>query len=171
MKIATVPAQITTVEDRIAGNLGVSQLLLLVTPAFMGSILYVVLPPTKHIAPYKLVLIVSLLVICSLLAIRIKRKLLLFWLLIIFRYNRRPSYYIFNKNSLAGRVKYEPSKSAPLKAQEEVKPVRHTQQSTLGTADTARVLDLMNNPDAHLYFKTDKKGILNVIFTKVKDQT
>ena len=77
MKVTIVPAQVTTVEDRIAGNLGLSQLLLLTTPVFSGSLLYVVLPPVFHGAIYKLVLIVALFIICSLMAIRIKGKILL----------------------------------------------------------------------------------------------
>src|ERR1039458_6831582 len=103
MKVTIVPAQVTTVEDRIAGNLRLSQLLLLTTPVFSGSLLYVVLPPVFHGAIYKLVLIVALFIICSLMAIRIKGKILLLWLVVLVHYNLRPRFYVFNKLSTHGR--------------------------------------------------------------------
>src|SRR5258708_18652430 len=109
MKVTVVPAQVTTIEDRIAGNLGLSQLLLLIAPVFGSSAIYMILPPNMQSAPYKLVLIATLVFVGCLLAIRIKGKILLFWLAIIFRYNLRPKYYVFNKNSLANREQYEMS--------------------------------------------------------------
>jgi len=45
MKTTTVPAQVTTVEDRLAGNLSLTQLLLLVCPVFVSCLIYVVFPP------------------------------------------------------------------------------------------------------------------------------
>ena len=42
MRTTVVPAQVTTVEDKIAGNLGLSQLLLLTLPVFGGSALFLV---------------------------------------------------------------------------------------------------------------------------------
>src|ERR1019366_4023701 len=106
MKVTVVPAQITTIEDRIAGNLSFSQLLLLAAPVFGGSALYIILPPTMHSAPYKLTVIAVLIFLCGLLAIRIKGKILLLWFVVLLRYNLRPRYYIFNKNCLAAREQY-----------------------------------------------------------------
>ena len=37
MKMTVVPAQVTTVEDRIIGNLGFSQILLLIVPVFAAA--------------------------------------------------------------------------------------------------------------------------------------
>src|SRR5665213_3181374 len=93
MKVTVVPAQVTTVEDRIAGRLGLSQIMLLITPIFVGSALYAVLPPLMNSSPYKLVIIITIMLICSSLAIRIKGKILLLWLIVVLRYRLRPSYY------------------------------------------------------------------------------
>ncbi len=104
MRTTIVPAQITTVEDRIAGRLGMSQLLLIISPIFGGSAVFVVLPPFFNYATYKVVLIVCVASLSALLAIRIKGKILLFWAITLLRYNTRPKYYLFNKNSTHTRV-------------------------------------------------------------------
>jgi hypothetical protein len=100
MRTTIVPAQITTVEDKIAGNLTLTQILLLLAPIFLACILYIVLPPKLNFAVYKLLLIVASTVIFSILAIRIKGYLVLYWIVILLRYNSRPRYYLFNKNEL-----------------------------------------------------------------------
>src|SRR5215204_1042792 len=99
MRTTIVPSQVTTVEDRVAGRLGLSQLLLLISPIFGSSIIFVVLPPFFNYAVYKVVLIVCVASLSALLAIRIKGKILLFWAITLLRYNTRPRYYLFNKNS------------------------------------------------------------------------
>jgi len=53
MKVTVVPAQVTTVEDRIVGSLGFSQLVLIVTPVFIAAALFAVLPPAMGSAVYK----------------------------------------------------------------------------------------------------------------------
>ena len=98
MKTTIVPAQVTTVEDKIAGNIGMSQLLLLITPIFAGSILFVVLPPFFNYSAYKAVLIVIMALFCATLAIRIHGKILLYWVAVLVRYNSRPKYFVYNKN-------------------------------------------------------------------------
>jgi hypothetical protein len=171
MKVTIVPAQITTVEDRIAGNLGLSQLLLLAAPVFGGSALYVVLPPTMHSATYKLVVVAVLAFLCAISAIRIKGKILLFWLLTIVRYNLRPRYYLFNKNDLAAREQYETSQATQLDTEQEAKPAKRVRLPHLSTAEAARVLAVIENPAAHLSFDVNHKGGLNVRITEVKQQS
>jgi hypothetical protein len=39
MRTRVIPAQITTVEDRIAGNLNLTQILLLMIPVILGTYL------------------------------------------------------------------------------------------------------------------------------------
>src|SRR5947209_20569411 len=97
MKVTVVPAQVTTVEDRIVGSLGLSQILLLATPVFGGTMLYAILPPNFHSAIYKLIVIALLFATCGLMAIRIRGKILLLWLIVMLRYNLRPRYFVFNK--------------------------------------------------------------------------
>ena len=86
MKITVVPAQVTTVEDRIVGNLGFSQMLLLIVPVFVGAGLFAVLPPAMGGASYKYVIMAIIAFFCALLAIRIRGKILAAWLVTILRY-------------------------------------------------------------------------------------
>ena len=98
MKIRRIPAQITTVEDKIAGNLNLTQIALLIIPVFIFMIIYVLFLPSMHFAWYKVPFFLISGSIPPLLAIRIKEKLIIQWLIILFRYNVRPAYYLFNKN-------------------------------------------------------------------------
>lgn len=169
MKITVVPAQITTMEDRIAGNLGLSQLLLLAAPVFGGSALYVVLPPNMHSADYKLIAIATLYVVCSLLAIRIRSKILLFWIILLLRYNLRPRYYVFNKRSLFGRDNYSPVKLAE-EEEVSIKPQRVRKPLSLSVAELIGLQEIMENPAANLSFET-KKGNLYVNITEVNQKS
>lgn len=168
MRSTVVPAQVTTVEDRIAGSLGLSQLLLLTMPVFGGSALFVLLPPFFNYATYKIVVIVCFAVLCSLLAIRIKGKILLFWLIALLRYNLRPRYYIFDKNSAHLRD------AAPViqdqEPQVEIKPQKKyaAESPQLTTAELVRIEDIIANPQANLHFKTNRKGELNAYITEIQ---
>ena len=57
MKMTVVPAQVTTVEDRIIGSLGFSQILLLVIPIFVSAGVFALVPPFMGSAIYKYVII------------------------------------------------------------------------------------------------------------------
>ena len=168
MKVTVVPAQVTTVEDRITGGLGLSQIMLLITPIFIGSALYVILPPFMNSSPYKLVIIICLMLVCSLLSIRIKGKIILLWLIVVLRYRMRPGYYLFNKNSLSGREKYM---SVILADEENTKDARTQTKPlvlSLSPAELFEVQSLMNNPAANIMYARTKKGGLNVFITEVK---
>jgi hypothetical protein len=169
MRTTIVPAQITTVEDKIAGRLGLSQLLLLIAPVFGGSAIFVVLPPFFHYAAYKVVLIVCMAALSGLCAVRIKGTILLFWMIVLSRYNLRPRYYVFNKNSVHTR------EIAAVYPQEIVAGEAQPAHAAVGirlpqlsTADIVSVENLITDPDAQLYFSTDKKGVLSVHLTEVK---
>jgi hypothetical protein len=168
MKTTIVPAQITTVEDRIAGNLGLNQLLLLSVPVFGGCALYIVLPPTMHASLYKFFVIAVMAAVCGILSIRIKGKILLLWIVVIGRYNLRPRYYLFNKNNLVNREQSEPVKVED-ETETEVKPVKRRRLSPLSFSDTARLQSILENPASNLTFTSSKKGGLRVLITEVKD--
>ena len=106
MKMTVVPAQVTTVEDRIIGNLGFSQILLLIVPVFTATGIFTLLPPFMGGALYKYVLMGVVALLFGLLSIRIKGKILASWLVTILRYNLRPKYYLFNKNVTTNREEY-----------------------------------------------------------------
>lgn len=167
MRSTVVPAQVTTVEDRIAGSLGLSQLILLITPIFVGSILYVILPPFFGYHPYKVVLFVLLATVCGVLAIRIKGQILLLWLMAIVRYNRRPRYFVFSKNSLHARSHAAPVEEEPAAAEQSPRMNPLHKLPSLSTADLVRVEDILANPQANVRFTTNRKGELRVHITEV----
>jgi hypothetical protein len=168
MKYTIVPAQVTTVEDRIAGNLSMNQLLLLIAPVFLSTVLYVILPPNLHFALYKVGFMLALLILCCLSAIRIKGKILILWIITISRYNLRPKYYLYNKNSLSGREQYLNATSFIEEVTKDDAHVRAERLPRLATADKVLVEQLMDNPASNLSF-ISKKGRLNVVFTEIKD--
>lgn len=172
MRTTIVPSQITTVEDRVAGRLGLSQLLLLISPIFGGSLVFVVLPPFFNYAQYKVVLIVCAASLSALLAIRIKGKILLFWAITLFRYNTRPRYYLFNKNSAHAR-------EVILRSDIDDEPVEETitqavataRKINLTTAERVQIEDLIANPAANVHFIANKKGELSVHLTEVQQES
>lgn len=168
MRTTTVPAQITTVEDKVAGELSLIQLLLLVAPIFGGAAIFVVLPPFFASSPYKIVIIVCLAVLFAMLAIRIKGKIVLTWLLILTRYNTRPRYYLFNKNDTHLRDIPKPEASQEVVEQAEPEKAARMPLPRLTTAELMQVEQLIANPDANLRFITDKKGALSVRITEVQ---
>jgi hypothetical protein len=167
MRSTIVPAQVTTVEDRVAGRLGLSQLILLAAPVFLGSILYVILPPFFEYHVYKIVLMVVLAVACGLLAVRVKGQILLLWLIMLVRYNLRPRYFVYSKNSLHGRDKVEPIKSEEVADNGAKAPVTaHPKLPQLSTAELVKIEELLANPQANVRFTTNRKGELRVHITE-----
>lgn len=171
MRTTIVPAQVTTVEDRIAGRLGLTQLLLLITPIFGGSAIFVILPPFFAYAVYKVVFITCIAAVCALLAIRIKGKVLLFWAITLLRYNLRPRFYLFNKNSthsreiiLPANLDDEPNEEV---AAQVAMPAR---KINLSTAERVQIEDLLANPDANVHITTNKKGEMRVHLTEIPQE-
>lgn len=171
MRTTIVPAQITTVEDKIAGRLGLSQLMLLIAPIFGGSIVFVILPPFFNYAVYKVVLIVCVASLCALLAIRIKGKILLSWMVTLLRYNTRPRYYVFSKNSTHTRDIALTAVTEEATETVEAKPKMYTPLPQLSTAQLVEIEGLIANPDANLHVTTNKKGVLSVHLTEVKQES
>lgn len=169
MKVTVVPAQVTTVEDRIIGNLGFSQMLLLVVPVFASAALFVILPPFMGSAVYKFVLMGVMAALCCVLAIRIKGKILAAWIILILRYNLRPKYYLFNKNVSTLRENYstkqEKMEDVPVLVKDRPRPTR----LQLDTPVTAKILATIENPAAKVRFETGKRGTLHVRLTEVEE--
>lgn len=171
MRTTIVPAQVTTVEDRIAGKLGMTQLLLLITPIFGGSGIFVILPPFFAYATYKVVLITCMAVLCALLAIRIKGKILLFWAITLLRYNMRPRYYVFSKNSAHTREIAPPADIEDGSAEEATaQAITPSRKINLSTVERIQIEDLLANPDANVHITTNKKGELRVHLTEIQQE-
>lgn len=170
MKMTVVPAQVTTVEDRIIGNLGFSQILLLVIPIFLCAGIFGLIPPFMGGVAYKYVSMgVAVLVFC-ILAIRIKGRIVASWAVTLLRYNTRPKYYIFNKNVMTLRENYTISKEQQESEKvADIKPIKKAPIHRLDIPATARVLATIENPAARVRFETGKKGNLYVRLTEIED--
>ena len=171
MKVTVVPAQITTIEDRIVGSLGMSQLVLLIVPVILGGGLFITLPPSMHITPYKITLVVLLAAICATMAIRIKGRIVLLWLVTLLRYNLRPRYYVFDKRSQRGREQYRHAVAHEPEVEKETKTRKKLKELRLSTAEIIQVERLLADPTANVFYATDKKGRLHVRFTEVKPES
>lgn len=170
MRTTVVPAQITTVEDRIAGNLTFVQIVLMIIPLLTSTALYVLLPVKMHFNLTKVILIGLQFLFFDGLAIRFKGKILADWLVIYLRYKARPRRYVFTKNDLASRNGYlelnEKAESAT-KVQEEIKEIRTN--DILDTNEKIKVEQLLRNPLLTLSFKIAKKGGIDVTLKQNKN--
>lgn len=165
MKTQVIPAQITTVEDKIAGNFNITQILLLMAPVFWAAIVYVLLFPRLQFIWYKVPMILIVFVLCGALSLRIKGKVLLHWLVIIFRYNIRPKYYVFNKNESFMRTLDLPvfeKKGKALLNKTAVKKEIKRETPTLSIRGLVRLENLIADPKYSFSLKSGKKGSLYV---------
>jgi hypothetical protein len=170
MKITVVPAQVTTVEDRITANLSISQLILLAIPMFFGALLYWVLPPAMDFSLYKLIIISALTVVCIVLSIRIRGKITLLWLVLILRYNMRPKLYLLDKRTTVAREDYPDTPVSSDYSKNTLEKLDHAGALRLGNRESAYVYTALNDPMSRLNFETNKKGVINVRITEVQEQ-
>ncbi len=168
MRISIVPAQITTVEDKIAGNVSVQQAALLGIPILIGFIIALIFPPSGHFVAYKMVIVFVLFAICGSLAIRIKDRIVAQWLKLFVIYSARPLHYVYDKNStylrdveMADAIVEEVISVQPAK-----KPITTT--STISPKEFVRLEQLAADVRAGMKFEIGKKGELNVRITEVK---
>lgn len=170
MKTTVVPAQITTVEDKIAGSLTMPQIVLLVISLIAGSAIYAVVSPKMHLGSIKTALILIQFMFFGGLAIRINGKILGEWLVIYLRFRSRPKQYVFTKNDLISR-------DIPT-GQEYLHQNQETSEKTIGAKKTSKPLTLMEeldlkkvfeNDSFSISFKPSKKGGLNVSLKQKKD--
>ena len=171
MRSKPIPAQITTVEDKIAGNLNLTQIMLMMVPVFFTTAAYAVFPPGMQLAIYKIPLVLVVLVLSLILSMRIKGKVVLNWLVILLRYNIRPRYYLFNKNDTSLRVLDMPVfekrqrklfKKAPAKLEKRA-PI-----PAFALNDLARFQKMVNDPNYSFVLKAGKEGGFNVSLGQVQ---
>lgn len=160
MKTTVVPAQITTVEDRIAGNLTFTQLILLVVPLIINAAIYVLIPPANYFNLVKGILIGLQFAIFGSLAIRIRGKILIDWLVILLRFKLRPRIYLFSKNDLSARgtegvLMVEEKKNTIIKEAKQEKNLRRD----VSLEDQAKIDRLLDNPSLRFRFGLKRGGI------------
>jgi len=171
MKTRVIPAQITTVEDKIVGNLNLMQMIILMVPIFFTTLAYTVFPPLMSFVAYKLFLSAMVFTVCIILSLRIKGKVVVNWLSILFRYNLRVKYFVYNKNEAYLRNLYLPTiqktpavKNMAVKAKTNV-------QTTLVVNQIKNLMNLesfIKNEEIDFRYKVGKKGGLNVAFEQIK---
>lgn len=159
MKTTIVPAQITTVEDKVAGNLTFTQLLLIITPVFFNAALFVVLPPFAQLASYKLFIGGCITLFCLAAAIRVKGRLVLLWCTIILRYNRRPRYYLFNKNDVTLRPELKTAVSEDVSTKNDEATAVNIPLPLLPTSELVFAKAAAADPRTKFHYKVTKGGL------------
>jgi hypothetical protein len=169
MKTALVPAQITTVEDKIVAGMTAYQLVLVVAPLCAGFLAYAALPPNLHMALYKIGVVAVLEVVGLALSIQIRGRMVARWLVMILRYNARPRYYVYNKNDAYLRVisGHSDTTATDLELKEKVTPNVKTKPE-LTVAQMVQAESIMADPRAKLRFVKGKDGKLNAVINEIK---
>lgn len=169
MKSTIVPAQITTVEDKIAGSLSMSQLVLLCMPIFIDGVLYILFPPGLKFVLYKVILCIGIALICASMAVRVKGKILLLWAIVILRYNLRPRYYLFDKNDTYLRSTQELHEVLETEVVPDAAPATaDTKVIVVDPLNVAHIQHLLLDRRAELEIKPTKKGGFRVTLTEVE---
>lgn len=168
MRTTIVPAQVTTVEDRVAGNISFTQLILLTTPVFVSGLIFTLLPPFFTFSAFKVLLSLLLLSICGVLAIRIKGKIIAQWLAVLTTYYLRPRFFTYNKNDMHQReVYHEPKQETAETLEESETPAVLLPQ--LISPELVRVESTIQDPRAAFRISKSKKGGLRVHIKEIKN--
>jgi len=157
MKSVVVPAQITTVEDKIAGSLNFIQIILLVFSLIIGTAFYGLIPPKLHLTSLKIALMLIQFAVFGALALRYQGKILADWLVIILRFKARPRIYVFSKNDAASReTLVEPAHTETEKSTKKIAlKSKHKKRQAIEYPEFA-------NSGAIVSIKPSKKGGLDV---------
>lgn len=167
MKTQIVPAQITTVEDKIVGNLNLIQLFLLLSPVVALAIVYALFPPAMEVVIYKIAVTMFFSIIAIVLSLRIKEKVVIEWLKILVSYNLRPKYFVYNKNESFDR---ETDFSKEKIAKKTQKKIVKQEQSIVDfkIKELVSFEDLISQQTADFRISSSKKGGINVAFDQIK---
>ena len=158
MRTTIIPAQITTVEDKIAGSLNMTQILILMAPLLWTAIIYILLIPSMKLTSFKLVLIIISTATSGILALRIKDKIVAEWLGVLLKYRLRPKYYLFNKNDLTNRTLDIPELPVEqIAVKKSVKKISKSQNMDLDIFDQVKLEHLINSGKVALHYQLSKK--------------
>lgn len=168
MRNAAIPAQIITVEDKIAGNLTLTQIVILMIPLIITMILYITIPPFMKFSTAKIIVSVCIALLFLLLAVRFKGKIVTQWISILLRYTLRPGLYLYNKNDPYQRTISLPiikQQRTTIQAKEETESVKQIPTQTI--TDRIRLEKLLTDKTISLRFKTTKKGGLTIALNQI----
>jgi len=158
MKTTPIPAQITTVEDKIAGNLSMVQLILFLAPLFISVFAFAVLPERMYFNLYKVILMLLSLIIFLILAIRIKERIILTWLILLVSYHLRPHIFVFNKNDNYLRDG-KPSKSNEVENPSTIKQTKEKNKkvNSLSVLNLIQLENLISAKNTRMVIKFSRK--------------
>lgn len=146
MRTTIIPAQITTVEDKIAGSLNMTQILILMFPVLWTALIYILFAPAMKLVPYKLGLIGVVIMVCLILVIRIKDKIVAEWLGVVLRYQFRPKYWLYNKNDIANRIIDVPDiPDIAVSKRKTIKQASNDQKAEINISDLVRLEQLIDS--------------------------
>lgn len=168
MKTTVVPAQITTVEDRIAGNLTFPQIVLMILPLLTSTAVYACVPQFMHFSALKIVLMALQFIFFDGLAIRFRGKIVADWLVIYLRFAMRPRRYIFTKNDVVARDIEIAVQREPQAPHKQKSGARKTERKSFLEFDKRKAGQMLNNPGLTVSFKFAKKGGLDVSLKPIK---
>jgi len=169
MKAQVIPAQITTIEDRIAGSFSLTQIMFLLSPVFFASAVFVLFPPSMHLTIAKILTSLVFALIAIILSLRVKEKLVIHWIGVLLRYNVRPKFYIFNKNDGFMRpveaVKTNSGVDKAIKAEKTVKRAKG-----FDIAGLVKLDEILSSDHSQIKFTPNRKGGLHVALEKVNQK-
>ena len=118
---------------------------------------------------FKIILVSVFAAFCSIMAIRIKGKIVLLWLVVLLRYHARPRIHVLNKNTATHRADYPPVPDMDLKPTELAEEATKHVLLPLGDGEKIHLLETLNDPMSHLRIELTKKGGFNVRISEAKD--
>lgn len=161
MRTTIVPSQVTTVEDRVAGNLTIAQLLILMAGFGLMTLVYLLVTPKYHVSTAKLATIIALALTFGPLAIRVFDKIVAEWLVLLVRYALRPRRYVFTKSNRVAADILEAT-SEHMTDAKSVRGVRRSQTPRVPLGE------LVLEPAAAYRFVPSKKGGPHVAHASAK---
>ena len=168
MKTSVVPAQVTTIEDKIAGSLNLSQLLLLASSVFISFGIYIIVPPNMKFSPIKIIGCFVVFLFLSSMAIRIKGKILAEWLVILISYIARPGIYLYDKNNSylrnSSEIVKDPENSNPVSE----KIITHRPHLSIPPIHAIRLEQTLAKSKAKFNIRATDKGEIYVHITEVE---
>ena len=94
MRISIVPAEMTSIQDKIIGDLNMNQVILLSTPLIFTILVYLFIPPFSKLSLLKMILCSISIISLAILSIKIDGKILLEHLKILISFFNRPRIYL-----------------------------------------------------------------------------
>lgn len=167
MRTTVIPAQITTIEDKIAGSLNLTQVFILMMPVFLATILFAFIPPLMKLTWYKVISILVVSAVSLILSLRVKGRVVFNWLFILLRYNLRPKYYVFSKNDIYLRSVETPIETKKVTAKKTVKTIKKM-VNELAEVEAVKFSNIINNRNTSLSFKLNREGGLHVAVEQIK---